>query len=158
MPHSRWGCRSNTTGSLLALAHHPKRCSGKEAARGLDLLLGRDTLEKHTLGFEVARIIGAEPTRGFFTFFAKFDVALILGLCVRIGASLDDPRVRRFVDFVRSLRGSGGLWEYPKRPQVTRWISFDILRSLAGIDEDSDWLSREPVTPFQSYPKQPRRY
>ena len=27
LAHSRWGCRSNTTGSLLCLAHHPERRS-----------------------------------------------------------------------------------------------------------------------------------
>ncbi len=29
LPHSRWGCRSNTTGALLCLAHHPERRRGR---------------------------------------------------------------------------------------------------------------------------------
>ena len=88
LAHSRWGCRSNTTGALLCLAHHPERRRSPAAQRALDLLLGRETREKHTLGFEVARLIGLEPTRGFFTHYARFDLALVLDLCWRVGATL----------------------------------------------------------------------
>ncbi|MCL5995575.1 MAG: hypothetical protein M1546_05900, partial [Chloroflexi bacterium] len=40
LAHSRWGCRSNTTGALICLALHPERRSGSAARRALDLLLG----------------------------------------------------------------------------------------------------------------------
>ena len=157
MPHSRWGCRSNTTGALLCLAHHPERRSGSEARRALDLLLGRETRETHTLGFEVARLIGAEPTRGFMTFYARFDLAQILDLCRRVGASLDDPRVAALVAFVEEQQGPYGLWDV-EPPQASRWVTFDLLRSLSRLDTSGDWVSQEPRTPFQTYPKQPRRY
>ncbi|MGC9348712.1 MAG: hypothetical protein ACP5JG_11280 [Anaerolineae bacterium] len=157
MPHSRWGCRSNTTGALLCLAHHPERRSGPEARRALDLLLGRETRETHTLGFEVARLIGAEPTRGFMTFYARFDLAQILDLCWRVGASLDDPRVAELVTFVEDLQSDYGLWDV-EPPQASRWVTFDLLRSLSRLDASGDWASQEPRTPFQTYPKQPRRY
>ncbi len=48
--HSRWGCRSNTTGALLCLGLHPVRRTGVEARRGLDLLLGRETRETSNPG------------------------------------------------------------------------------------------------------------
>ncbi len=91
--HSRWGCRSNTTAALICLAFHPQRAKSPEARRALDLLLGRETREETQVGFETARCIGVEETRGFISHFAKFDSGLMLDLCWRIGASLEDERV-----------------------------------------------------------------
>ncbi len=158
MPHSRWGCRSNTTGVLQCLAYHPTRRHGSEAQRALDLLLGRETREAHTLGFEVTRLIGAEPTRGFFTFYARFDLAQLLDLCWRIGATMEDPRVEDMVAFIQSLQGDYGLWEVAGHPEVSRWVTYDLLHSLSRLDTRGDWVSAEPRTPFQTYPKQQRRY
>lgn len=158
LAHSRWGCRSNTTGSLICLAHHAQRRNGAEAHRALDLLLGRETRERQPLGFEVARLVGGEPARGFFTFFARFDLALVLDLCWRIGATLQDERVADLAAYVWGEQGAYGLWEYAPRPQVSRWVTFDLLHSLARLDSDQDvqlgdgWQSSEPRTPFQPYP------
>ena len=158
LAHSRWGCRSNTTGSLLCLAHHPERRNGPEARRALDLLLGRETREAQNVGLEVARLVGAEPTRGFFTFFARFDLALLLDLCWRIGATTDDTRVADLVEFVTGLRGEYGLWAYPTQPQVSRWVTFDVLRSLSRLQVEGDWAGTEPRTPFQPYPTRRKRF
>lgn len=158
LPHSLWGCRSNTTGALTCLALHPQRCSSPPARRALDLLLGRETRERYALGFEVARILGAEPAHGFVTFFARFDLALVLDLCSRVGAGTDDPRLAELVAFIRSQQGEAGLWEYPAQPQVTRWVSFDLLRSLAQLDTASAWLTSEPPSPFSPYPKREKRF
>ncbi|MBN1876643.1 MAG: hypothetical protein JXA33_20625 [Anaerolineae bacterium] len=157
MPHSRWGCRSNTTGVLLCLAYHPERRYSEAARRALDLLLGRETKEAYTLGYEVTRLIGAEPTRGFMTFYAKFDLALVLDMCWRIGATLEDARVADSVAFIRAQRGEYGLWDAPQ-PQASRWLTFDLLRSLEKLDTAGDWVSAEPRTPFQTYPKKPQRF
>jgi hypothetical protein len=158
LAHSRWGCRSNTTGALLCLAHHPARRRSPEAQRALDLLLGRETRESYTLGFEVARVVGAEPARGFLTHYARFDLALVLDLCGRVGAGREDERVADLVAFVLGLQGPYGLWEYTPRPQASRWVTFDLLRSLSRLDERGDWWSLEPRTPFQPYPKRARRH
>ena len=158
LAHSRWGCRSNTTASLICLAHHPQRSEGTEAQRALDLLLGRETREQHALGIEVSRLIGAEKSRGYFTYFARFDLALLLDLCWRIGASTDDGRVADLVEFVGTIMGPFGLWEYPPQPLSARWVTFDIMRSLSRIDSSQDWLSLEPRTPFQAYPRRRKRY
>ncbi|MFX0184910.1 MAG: prenyltransferase/squalene oxidase repeat-containing protein [Candidatus Hodarchaeota archaeon] len=158
LAHSQWGCRTNTTAALTALAHHPKRRRSKAARRALDLLLARETKERHVLGFEIARIIGVEPARGYFTHHARYDVAFILNLCWRIGASLDDDRVAELIEFITKNQGLYGLWEYIPHPQVSRWVSFDILRSLLHINETSDWLSYEPRTPFQAYVKRSKRF
>lgn len=158
LAHSKYGCRTNTTAAVTALALHPKRRMSQPAQRGLDLLLAHETRQTHTLGFEVARIIGAERPRGGFTYFRRYDVAQILDLCWRIGASLEDERVADNVRFVKELQGSHGLWEYRRHPEVSRWITFDLLRSLSRLDKESDWLSIEPRTPFQPYPKKPRRF
>ena len=148
LAHSRWGCRSNTTGPLICLALHPHRRSGPEAQRALDLLLGRETRDRHALGFEIARVVGAERSGGFFTYYARFDGAQVLDLCGRIGASLDDDRVSSLVDFVIQEQGSYGLWDYGRRPEVSRWVTFDLLRSLSRLDQSTDWISLEPRTPF----------
>jgi hypothetical protein len=158
LAHSRFGCRSNTTFALLALARHPHRRASEAARRGLDLLLAHETLQAHTLGFEVARAVGAEPAGGFFTYFARYDAALVLDLCWRIGASLEDARVADMVAFAGGLQGRFGLWDYTPHPEVSRWLTFDLLRSLSRIQQHTGWASREPRTPFQPYPKRPKRY
>jgi hypothetical protein len=158
LAHSRWGCRSNTTGALICLAHHPERRTSPEARQSLDLLLGRETREAHTLGFEIARLIGVERARGFLTYYARYDLALVLDLCWRVGANRADERIDELVSFLQGLQGEYGLWEYKPRPQISRWVTFDLLRSLSRLDEEGDWLSIEPRTPFQAYPKRRRRY
>lgn len=158
LAHSRWGCRSNTTASLICLAHHPAHRFSREARRALDLLLGRETREKQNVGFSVARIIGVEPHSGYLTYFAKFDLALILDLCWRIGANRSDERVAELVDFIRGLQGPYGLWEYIPHPGASRWVTFDILRSLSRLDSATDWLSLEPRTPFRAYLERQKRF
>lgn len=158
LAHSRWGCRTNTTAALHCLALHPRRRTSDEARRALDLLLARETREKHTLGFEVARIIGLEITSGYFTHFARFDVAYLLQLCWRIGASTEDERVRELIEFILEQQGTYGLWNYSPFPQASRWVSFDILRSLVHLDNSTEWLSLEPRTPFRAYSKIKKRF
>ncbi len=158
MPHSTQGCRTNTTASLIALAHHPTKRMGLEAKRSLDLLLGRETRETTTLGFEVMRVIGVEPTRGFFTYHSKFDLALLVDLCGRIGASRQDPRVDQLVTFLLSLQSSQGIWEYVNHPEASRWLTYDLLKSLNRLDIGRDWFSTQPRVPFRNYAKAPRRY
>jgi hypothetical protein len=158
MPHSRWGCRSNTTGALEALSLHPRRRSGPEAARALDLLLGRETRERRHLGHDVAQVVGAEPSTGFITYYARFDMAQILGICSRLGATVDDNRINDLVDHIRGLQGGYGLWEYLPKPQVSRWLTLDILRSLVKVDVEGNWVNMEPRTPFRAYPKKVKRF
>jgi hypothetical protein len=62
------------------------------------------------------------------------------------------------VGFVKGLQGPYGLWGYPPHPEVSRWVSYDLLRSLSRIDQDTGWVSLEPRTSFQAYPKTTRRY
>lgn len=158
LAHSRWGCRSNTTGALICLAHHPERRTSAEARRALDLLLGRETRERQNLGFDVTRLIGVERARGFLTYYARFDLALVLDLCGRVGFGRDDPRVADLVEFVREQQGSYGMWEYIPHPQVSRWVTFDLLRSLSRLDTSGDWVGLEPRTPFQAYARRVRRF
>ncbi len=158
LPHSRWGCRSNTTASLLSLAYHPQRCHSAETRRALDLLLGRETHDRSNLGFETARLLGLAPSGGYLTYFARYDPALVLMLCWRVGATLEDERVAGLVDFLHGAQGPYGLWTVPQYPQAARWLSFDLLRSLARLGARGDWISLEPRTPFQAYPRRPRRY
>ncbi len=158
LAHSRWGCRSNTTGALACLALHPQLRRSPEAARALDLLLGRETRERDAVGYDIARLLGAQPPRGFITYYARFDTAFLLSLCAQIGASIEDERVRDLVDYLRSLQGPYGLWEYPARPQLARWLTFDLLSSLQLVDANEGWITTEPRTPFQPYPRPSRRF
>ncbi|MFX1318210.1 MAG: prenyltransferase/squalene oxidase repeat-containing protein [Promethearchaeota archaeon] len=158
LPHSKFGCRTNTTATVSALALHPTRRKSESARKGLDKLLAQEQRQAHTLGFEVARIIGAEPPRGGFTYFRRYDVGQMLDLSWRIGANLEDPRVDENIKFVKELQGPYGLWEYQRYPEVSRWVTFDLLRSLTRLDQDTDWVSLEPRTPFQAYPKKRRRF
>lgn len=156
--HSRWGCRSNTTAALICLALHPERRTSDDARRALDLLLGRETREAQNVGFEVARIVGAEPSSGWITFFARFDLALMLELCWRVGAGVDDHRLADLTAYLRELQGEYGLWEYANRPQASRWVTFDILRSLSRLDAETAWVTLEPRTPFRPSQHSQRRF
>ena len=158
LAQSRFGCRTNTTFAVSALAHHPTRRTSHAARQGLDLLLAQGSLPAHSLGHQVARTVGLERASGFFTYFARPDAALLLDLCWRIGASREDTRVAELVDFVTALQGPYGLWEYSAQPEAARWITFDLLRSLARVARETDWLGTEPPLPFQPYPKRERRY
>lgn len=158
LAHSTLGCRSNTTAALQCLALHPERRMSEPARRGLDLLLGRETRDKEAFGFEIARLLGAQPVRGFVSFFARFDVSLVLDLCARIGADREDQRVANLIDFATDLRGPYGLWSYAAQPQCDRWLTFDVLRSLARLDEETEWVPTEPRTPFQPYRARRKRF
>ena len=106
----------------------------------------------------MARLLGAEPMRGFLTHYARFDLAVILDLCGRIGASIEDPRVADLVQWVQQAQGPYGLWTYAPQPQASRWLTFDLLRSLSRLNASGDWLSTEPRTPFRSYSQPERRW
>ena len=158
LAHSKFGCRSNTTAVLSCLAYHPKRASSNEAKRALDLILGTSTKLKNTLGFTIARLFGLEKSFGWITFMAKFDIVHLLNLCWRVGASINDERIAEFISFINNEQGKYGLWENIKYPRVSRWLSFDLLRSLSKLDFNEEWISLEPPTPFQAYYKKKKRY
>ncbi|MBN1410233.1 MAG: hypothetical protein JW969_05260 [Spirochaetales bacterium] len=158
MPQSRWGCRTNTTFALLCLSLHPERRKSSEVKKALDLLLGRETNDRYALGEETARMIGIEPARGFLTYFARFDLSVVLRLCARIGASLDDARVKKQVDFLNSLRSGHGFWQNDKYPHASHWLTYDLKKSLNRIEQNRDWMPLRPRTPFQAYPKVEKRF
>jgi len=158
IPHSRWGCRSSTIAVLNCLAYHPKRRKSSEAKRALDLILGCETKRKNLLGFVISRLIGLEESRGWRIYYPKMDAAHILTLCSKIGASTDDERISELVDFVKGEQGGHGLWECSLHPQASRWLSFDLLRTLSQLEDNTDWISLEPRTPFQEYPKKIKRF
>ena len=158
LAHSEFGCRSNTTAAVSAFAVHPTRNSGEKAKRGLDLLLAHEHRQAHTVGFDVARIIGIEKAGGFGTYYKRYDVGQILDLSWRMGANTEDGRIADNVKFIKNLQGTYGLWEYTNNPEASRWVTFDLLRSLSRIDKETDWVSYELRTGFQPYPKRPKRY
>lgn len=148
MPGSK-GCRVNTEAALAALAIHPERRTSDAARRALDLLLQRETRDEWALGTEVARLAGTDEVPGFITSYARFDLAFVLELASRIGASTDDARVADLVSFLERLRGDGGLWEHPERPDLTRWLTFQILTSMRRL-ETGDWTGAAPRVPFRA--------
>jgi Prenyltransferase and squalene oxidase repeat len=151
------GCRSNTTGAVACLALHPTRGRSDAAREALDLLLQRETRDEWALGSEVARLVGIEPGAGFMTFYARFDLAFLLELATRCGAAQDDPRLSDLIAFLESRRGRSGLWEHPSHPELSRWLTFDILLSLRRLVQ-SDWVGAAFRTSFRAYPRRRRRY
>lgn len=158
LAHSQWGCRTNTTHALLCLAYHQTRRKSVETHEALDHLLGRETRERNNLGFNIARYIGIEPHRGALTYHAKFDPALILNICAKVGANRTDSRVNDLIQWILEQQGEFGLWEYTPHPEVTRWITFDILRSLANIDDSIEWISTKQRKHFAAYPSKTKRF
>ncbi|HEX3043749.1 MAG TPA: hypothetical protein VHY08_03265 [Bacillota bacterium] len=158
LPQSRWGCRTTTTMILLCFAGHPNRRRAPAVQKSLDLLLGRETREVHNLGIEVARMAGVEKPKGFATYFARFDLVLLLDLCAKIGAGVNDERVKSLVEFFEGLQGPYGLWENPAYPQACHWITFDILRALMQLKGNDDWVSLTPQAPFDAQQRARKRF
>jgi hypothetical protein len=156
LPRSE-GCRATTTGALACLARHPERRTSDDARMAMDLLLQRETRDEWALGAEVSRLAGVERPRGFATFYARHDLAFILDLASRMGVSAEDPRVADLVGFLRSKRGERGLWDHPTHPQLSRWLTLDILASMRRL-ESGDWTGRDLRSSFRPYPKARRRY
>ncbi len=156
--HSRLGCRSTTIGVLNCFSYHPKRKNSIEIQRAMDLVLGCETKEKYNLGFVISRLIGLEPSRGWITYYPKLDPAHLLNLCWKIGVNTSDLRLAELINFVKSLQGEYGLWECTLHPEASRWLTFDILRSLSKLKAEGKWISFEPRTPFQGYPKKEKRF
>jgi hypothetical protein len=156
LPGSR-GCRANTTAALACLALHPERSRSEETRNALDLLLQRETREESAIGTEVARLAGLEPARGFFTFYARFDLAFIVDLASRAGASSDDERVGDLVEFLLTQRRDNGLWEHPTYPELSRWLTYDILASLRRL-QGGDWAGVAFRTGFRAYAPRHHRY
>jgi hypothetical protein len=156
--HSRWGCRSTTIGVLNCFSYHPKRKNSSVAQRALDLILGCETKDKYNLGFVISRLIGLEMSRGWITYYPRLDPAHILNLCWKIGASSVDERVDELITFAKELQGEFGLWECPLHPQASRFLTFDLLRSLKNLVSNDEWINLEPRTPFQAYPKNKKRF
>ncbi len=158
MPHSRWGCRSNTTGVLICLGLHAGRRWHGEAQRGLDLLLGRESRDVQNIGYDRARVLGYEEVHGFITFYGKYDPLLTLRLCAQIGADRQDSRVRGLIEFMQDRCSSSGLLSYNRHHEASKWISYEFISLLRTIAGHGDWHPIEPRTPFQTYPKRHRRF
>jgi hypothetical protein len=156
LPRSE-GCRATTTGALACFARHPERRLSDETRMAMDLLMQRETRDEWALGAEVSRLAGVERPRGFATFYARHDLAFVLDLASRIGASAEDVRVADLVAFLESKRGARGLWDHPTHPQLSRWLTLDILASLRRL-ESGDWSGRDLRSAFRPYPKSRRRF
>jgi hypothetical protein len=156
LPGSK-GCRATTQGALASLVLHPRHARAPRTHHALDLLLQRETREEWALGTEVARLTGRDPARGFVTFYARFDLAFVLDIAARAGASVEDERVAGVVEFLLDRRGPFGLWEHPSYPELSRWLTFDILRSLRLL-RAGDWRGVAPRVPFRAYPARRRRF
>lgn len=124
------GCRSTTVGVAAALARHPGHRHGRPARAAVDLLLQQDSREEAPLGTEVARQLGAEPADGFLTRYARPDLALLAELVS--ACDVDGDRAEALLAALLTRRGRLGLWTHPSHPQLSRWLSFDLLRSLGG--------------------------
>ena len=151
------GCRANTTGALACLALHPTRARSDAARTALDLLLQRETRDEWALGSEVGRLTGVEPPSGFITFYARFDLAFLLELAARVGTAIDDDRVAGLLDFLQARRRTSGLWEHPSHPELSRWLTFDILLSVRRL-VGGDWVGTAFRTRFRAYPRRKRRH
>jgi hypothetical protein len=141
------GCRVTTEASIAALALHPERRHSPENRRALDLMLQRETRDEWALGSEVERLAGTDVVPGFVTAYARFDLGFVLELATRAGAGPDDARVASIASFLEHRRGSGGLWEHPSRPDLSRWLTFDLLLSLRRL-ATGDWSGTAPSLPF----------
>lgn len=158
LAHSKWGCRTNTTSALASLVYHPKYRQSSIVHRALDLLLATRSSEVYNLGYELAKLTGHEKNSGLLTFHYEHDLAFILNLCWRANVSKTDPNITGIIKTVQKCRMDNGLWNYTQSNQVSRFLTFDLLRSLTNLTENDDWISIEPKTPFWKYKSPKERY
>lgn len=151
------GCRANTEAAIAALVLHPRLARSPHTRRALDLLLQRETRDEWALGTEVARLRGLDRPAGFLTFYARFDLAFVLELASRAGATVEDGRVADLAEFLLARRGPGGLWEHPTHPELTRWLSFELMLSLRRLSA-GDWAGTAPRVAYRPYRPARRRY
>jgi hypothetical protein len=137
------GCRANTQAALACLVEHPQRRRSAQTRQALDLLLQREPRDDWALGSEIARMCGLEPATGFITFYARYDPAFVLEIAVRAGATTEDDRVADLAAFLRARCGPVGLWEHPRHPELSRWLTFQILGSLQRLPA-GDWAGVAP--------------
>jgi hypothetical protein len=141
------GCRVTTEAAIAALVLHPERRRSPDARRALDLLLQRETRDEWALGSEVERLVGTGAVPGFVTAYARFDLGFVLELATRAGAGPDDPRVASIAAFLDGRRGPAGVWEHPSRPELSRWLTFDLMLSERRL-ASGDWAGTAPSLPF----------
>lgn len=158
LPNSKLGCRVNTTCALLSLANHPVLKEDIRTLNGLDILLGRKTIERHSMGINIARCLGVEKSAGFFSYFAQHDIALLLSIIAKIGAGLQDDRIKEMTDTVKGFQNDCGLLVYENSPIVTHWLTYEVIVSLKEIDNNVIWISKNPDYTLRSYRKMKTRY
>ncbi len=143
------GCRANTVGALACLVLHPKRAESTATRVALQLVLLSGPGDRTQFGSEIARLVGVERPRGFITFYSRSDAAFILSLAARAAFDSANESLRSLVAFVVGLRDSYGLWTHERHPEVTRWLTFDILWSLQrlGLSEQSPGSAGPRETP-----------
>lgn len=158
LSHSKFGCRSTTTAMAAVLAYHPVLRKSEMARQALDMILGTELKESGSIGVETARTLGFEQSRGLLTYYVLYDSSFILDLCARTGIGKADERVAEIISFLLTHQGPYGLWEYEPNPRAARWITFEILRTLAAIDNETSWVSMTPRSGFQKYPQKQKRF
>jgi hypothetical protein len=102
-------------------------------------------------------LIGAEPTRGFLTFYGRFDLAQILHLCRCVGASLEDPALPASSPSCGSFRAVWALG-YRATAGLALGHIFDLLRTLSQLDASGDWAALSPARLSRHILSEPRRY
>lgn len=158
LAHSQWGCRTNTTSALACLVQHPKYHKSEITRKALDILLANKRFEQHNLGFEIAKLMGAQTNSGLLTFHYEFDLGLIMYLCAKAKVSKTDSRLQDIIAFLNSIRLPNGLWEYNKSISASRYLTYDLLKSMMQLDENSSWFSIEPETSFEKVRRPKERY
>lgn len=158
LARSRWGCRSNTSSAVLCLSMHPQLKNTEYLRKGLDHLLARESRDRKALGYDLARLTGRELLKGFFTFYARFDLLLLLEICAEAGVNTEDKRVLELIEFFKMEQTPAGLWIPPSYPDLAPWATLKILSAIKKISENTGWDGFSPSTPFSPYPKEKRRY
>ncbi|MCG8570757.1 MAG: hypothetical protein MJB14_11515 [Spirochaetes bacterium] len=158
VPHSQWGCRSNTTACLIVFSLHKRKKQNPVIKKALDKLLIKVPRNASALGFDLARLLGYEESKGFFTFFKTYDPLTILWLCQQYEVDKEDQRLNNLMQFIMNQRNEYGYWPIQNHPNLGKWLTYFICKTSNNIKEKSRWQSQEFETPFQTYPKGMKRF
>lgn len=143
LPNSLYGCRVNTTCCLLAFSLHSVLKYDYRVLKALNIFLEKSIKEKSSLGTNIAKYIGVEPSSGYFSYFSRHDPEIVTKIVSRINV-LHDRRVTKLCIFLNKMKNELGLWECYKSPIASYWLTYSLYKSIKRITINPDLLRLEP--------------
>ncbi len=64
-------------------------------------------------------------------------------LVTRTGIDAEERRIGELVTFLERRRGPAGIWIHPNHPELSRWLTFDLLSGMRRLTTGG-WIDKTP--------------